>query len=75
MNKLENIYEKETETILFAFLEVSKAEFAIEAMPGTADASYACSCKTIYALLICMIDSMQSRITGIHLATEQCKKR
>ena len=41
MNKLENIYEKETETILFAFLEVSKAEFAIEAMPGTADASYA----------------------------------
>jgi hypothetical protein len=50
---------KERETILFAFLEVSKAKFAIEAMPSTADTTDASGSKTIYTSLICMIDSMQ----------------
>lgn len=62
---------KETGTLLFAFLEVSKAKFAIEAMPCTTDAPYACCSKTIYTLLVCMIDSMQSGITSVYLQANE----
>ncbi len=49
---------KEREKILFAFLEVGKAKFAIEAMPGIADASYASGGQAIDTSFICMIDGM-----------------